>query len=158
MYVLTAHGHPRGSARLHAAAVSRFLVLSEPITLTKACCDTPPLRARFRWLRIAAIAICVGDSISPKIGDVLQRKKLSTTIGANSYAYLHGMVKAGKAESVGQAVDRAVEMARRLDNRATLERQTAAYFKGLPAKATAEENDLEDALSAASQEMDFDQP
>ena len=55
-------------------------------------------------------------------------------------------------------MDKAVEMARRLDNRATLERQTAAYFKGLTSKAAAEETDLEDALSAASQEMDFDQP
>jgi hypothetical protein len=89
---------------------------------------------------------------------VLQRKKLSTTIGANNYAYLHNMVKAGRAESVGEAVDKAVEIARRLDNRATLERQTAAYFKGLPAKAGREEADLEDALSAATQEMDFDQP
>jgi len=87
-----------------------------------------------------------------------QRKKLSTTIGANSYAYLHNLVKAGRAESVGQAVDKAVEMARRLDNRATLERQTAAYFKGMPPNAAAEEISLEDALSAASQEMDFDQP
>jgi hypothetical protein len=68
------------------------------------------------------------------------------------------MVKAGRAESVGQAVDKAVEIARRLDNRATLERQTTAYFKGLTAEAAAEETDLEEALSAASQEMDFDQP
>ena len=87
-----------------------------------------------------------------------QRKKLSTTIGASNYAYVHNMVKAGRAESVGEAVDKAVEMARRLDNRATLERQTAAYFKGLSSKAAVEETDLEDALSAASQEMDFDQP
>jgi hypothetical protein len=55
-------------------------------------------------------------------------------------------------------VDRAVEIARRLDNRATLERQTTAYFKGLTSKAGAEETHLEDALSAASQAMDFDQP
>jgi hypothetical protein len=89
---------------------------------------------------------------------VLQRRKLSTTIGANSYAYLRNMVKAGKAESVGEAVDKAVEIARRLDNRATLERQTAAYFKGLTAEAAAEEADLEDVLSIASQEMDVDQP
>ena len=68
---------------------------------------------------------------------MLQRKKLSTTIGAGNYAYLHNMVKAGRAESVGEAVDRTVEMARRLDNRATLERQTAAYFKGLTSKAAA---------------------
>ena len=101
---------------------------------------------------------CIGDLSSPKIGDVQQRKKLSTTIGASNYAYLLSMVKAGKAESVGQAVDKAVETVRRLDNRATLERQTAAYFKGLTVKAAAEETDLEDALSNASQEMDFDQP
>ena len=90
--------------------------------------------------------------------DMLPRKKLSTTIGANNYAYLHRMVKAGKAQSVGESVDKAVEIARRLDSRATLERQTAAYFKGLPSKAAAEESDLEEALIAASQEMEFDQP
>jgi hypothetical protein len=89
---------------------------------------------------------------------MLRRKKLSTTIGANSYAYLHKMAKTGKAESVGEAVDKAVELACRLDNRATLERETAAYFKALPPKAATEEADLEDALSAASQEMDFDRP
>ena len=89
---------------------------------------------------------------------MLQRKKLSTTIGASNYAYLHKMVEAGRADSVGAAVDKAVEIARRLDSRATLERQTAAYFKGLTSKAAAQETDLENALSAASQEMDFDQP
>ena len=87
-----------------------------------------------------------------------QRKKLSTTIGARNYAYLRGMVKAGRAGSVGEAVDKAVEVVRRLDNRATLERQTAAYFKGLTANAAAEEADLENALSAASQELGFDEP
>lgn len=89
---------------------------------------------------------------------MLQRRKLSTTIGASNHAYLQNMVKAGKAESVGEAVDKAVELARKLDNRATLERQTAAYFKGLSSQAAGEETDLENALSAASQEMDFDQP
>jgi hypothetical protein len=89
---------------------------------------------------------------------MLQRKKLSTTIGASNFAYLQDMVKAGRAESVGEAVDKTVEIARRLDHRTTLERQTAAYFKGLTSQAAAEETDLEDRLSAASQEMDFDQP
>ena len=89
---------------------------------------------------------------------MLQRKKLSTTIGASNYAYLQNMVKAGRAESLGEAVDKAVEVVRRRDNRATLERQTAAYFKGMTVKAAAEETDLEDALSAASREMDFEQP
>ena len=98
-----------------------------------------------------------GDISSPKKGDVLQRRKLSTTIGTGSYDYLHKMVKTGEAESVGQAVDKAVEIARRLDSRATLERSTAAYFEGLPAAAAAEEADLEDALSAATPEIDFDE-
>ena len=89
---------------------------------------------------------------------MLQRKKLSTTIGADSYAYLHKMVKTGKAESVGAAVDKAVEIARRIEDRAALERETATYFKSLPSPIADEEADLEDALSAASQEMDFDQP
>jgi hypothetical protein len=53
---------------------------------------------------------------------------------------------------------KAVETARRLDNRATLERQTAAYFEGLTCKAAAEETDLEGTLSMTSQEMDCDQP
>jgi hypothetical protein len=89
---------------------------------------------------------------------MLRRKKLSTTIGARSYAYLQNMVKAGKAGSVGEAVDKAVGLACRLDNRARLEHQTAAYFRGLTAEAAAEESDIENALSIASQEMDFDQP
>lgn len=88
----------------------------------------------------------------------MRRKKLSTTIGANNHAYLHKMVKARKAESVGKAVDNAVEMVRRLDNRATLERETAAYFKGRTSSVAAEEASLENALSAATQEIDFDQP
>lgn len=86
------------------------------------------------------------------------RKKLSTTIDADSYAYLQQLVKAGRAESVGEAVDQTVEMARRLQSRATLERQTAAYFKGLTPRAASEEGALEDALNAATLEMDFDQP
>lgn len=87
-----------------------------------------------------------------------ERRKLSTTIDAGNYAYLHQIVKAGRAQSVGEAVDKAVEMARRVESRATLERQTAAYFRGRTAKAAREDANLEEALSAAAQEIDFDQP
>jgi hypothetical protein len=89
---------------------------------------------------------------------MVQRKKLSTTIGANNYAFLREMVKAGRAESVGEAVDKAVEIARRVSNRATLERETAAYFQRQTPRAAVEEAALESALSAASLETDFDQP
>jgi hypothetical protein len=88
---------------------------------------------------------------------MLQRKKLSTTIGASSYAYLHKLVKSGRAESVGEAVDQAVDIARRIENRAALEGQTAAYFKGLSPRAARQEAALEDALSSAAEEFDFDQ-
>ena len=86
-----------------------------------------------------------------------RRKKLSTTIGPANYAYLHQLVKAGRAASVGEAVDRAVELAKRLENRAKLERETAAYFNRLAPKAAAEEAALETVLSDASLEMDFEQ-
>jgi len=66
------------------------------------------------------------------------------------------MVKAGKAESVGAAVDKAVETVRRLENRAKSEHQTAAYFKGLSSAVMAEENSLDGVLSAASEEIDFE--
>ena len=86
----------------------------------------------------------------------MQRKKLSTMIGAINYAYLDNMVKAGRAENVGQAVDKAVKLARKLDNQAALERNTAAYFRGLTSRAASEETEIEKALSEASQEMDFE--
>ena len=87
-----------------------------------------------------------------------RRKKLSTTIGADNYAYLHHLVRAGQANSVGEAVDRAVERARRADNRARLARDTAAYFQGLSPEAAAEEARLEADLHQVAAEIDFDQP
>ena len=124
-----------------------------------------PLKGRRLFVGVAVFARegggsfrCQGHILSPKIGDVLQRKKLSTTIDAKSYAYLHRMVKTGRAESFGEAVDKAVAVARRIQNRAALERATAEYFNGLDAPVAAEEGALEDALSAASAELDFDQP
>ena len=98
-----------------------------------------------------------GNVSSPKIEDMAQRKKLSTTIRPDSFAYLHGLVKAGKAASVGEAVDKAVEIAGRFDNRVTLDRETSAYFNQLTQAAAAEEAVLARALSDASMEMDFDQ-
>src|SRR5258708_4968541 len=69
---------------------------------------------------------------------MLSWETVSSPLMHTCYAYLHDLVKAGRAESLGQAVDKAVEITRKLDNQATLERQTAAYFKGLTSKAAAE--------------------
>ena len=86
------------------------------------------------------------------------RRKLSTTIAEDNYAYLSRLVKSRAAASMGDAVDHAVEIAQRLDNRARLERATAAYFANLSPKAAADEAAMEAALSAAAMEIDFDQP
>ena len=99
----------------------------------------------------------MNDGLSLKIGDVLQRKKLSTTIASSSFGYLNTMVKSGRAESVGEAVDKAVELARRVEDRASLEQRTASYFEDLSAEAHAAELELESALSAVSKEFNFDQ-
>src|SRR5260370_22736685 len=85
--------------------------------------------------------------------NVMHHKKPSATIGANSYAYVHRMVEAGKAENVGEVLG----FARRLDNRATLDRETARYFSSMKTSAAAEEVELENAVSAASQDLDLDQ-
>lgn len=67
-------------------------------------------------------------------------------------------MKAGKADSVGEAVDRAVAVARRLENRVALDRETARYFANLPPEIETEERDLGNALNAASLEVDFERP
>ncbi len=87
-----------------------------------------------------------------------RRMKLSTTIGPVNFAYLHRLVKAGKAASVGEAVDQSIEIARRLDSRLRLEIATAAYFDQMSVEAGAEESVLSGALSDAAREMNFDQP
>ena len=87
-----------------------------------------------------------------------QRKKLSTTIGAENYVFLNRLVKTGKARSVGEAVDWAVERARRAENRQRLEQDTAAYFARLSSQAAAEEALIDEALDQAAMEVDLEQP
>ena len=83
--------------------------------------------------------------------------------GAASFSLLRagGSACPTKARPVctlsGPLVQRSLVAPRIGDVPDTLERETAAYFGGMSAQAAAEENDLENALSAASQEMDFDQ-
>lgn len=87
-----------------------------------------------------------------------QRVSLSATIEPPNYAYLEGLVASGAAASVSEALDRALDTARRLDNRVRLERQTGVYFESMDAGGAAEESRIEEALSAASAETNFDQP
>jgi hypothetical protein len=92
------------------------------------------------------------------MGDMPQRKKLSTTIGPENYTYLRRLVTTGKARSVGAAVDKTIEIARKLESRAKLEHDTEAYFAQMTPETLAAEKALATAVSEASLEVDFDQP
>jgi len=56
------------------------------------------------------------------------RAKLSTTVAPETYRYLASLVKSGRAGSLAEAVDEAVEYFRRNENRRRLARATAEYF------------------------------
>jgi hypothetical protein len=84
------------------------------------------------------------------------RVKLSTTVAAENLAYLGALVSAGRTGSIAEAVDFAIARLRRAENRARLDRATAAYFEGLSADASAEERDLAHRLHASKSGLDFD--
>jgi hypothetical protein len=83
------------------------------------------------------------------------RHKLSTTISKDTHTYLETLVETGRASSMAEAVDLVVARARRSENRARLERDTAAYFERLPEKEAAEESRLEADLGQVADEVDF---
>ncbi len=84
------------------------------------------------------------------------RRKLSTTVSEETHAFLQTLVETGKAASVAQAVDIAVLSARRAENRARLERDTAAYFERLSGRAATQEAQLGIALGQLADEIDFE--
>jgi hypothetical protein len=85
-----------------------------------------------------------------------RRQKLSTTVARDAYAYLESLVKTGQAESLAEAVDSVVERARRAENRARLEHDTAAYFARLSKKVAREEANLAAAVGQMAGEVSFD--
>ncbi len=84
------------------------------------------------------------------------RSKLSTTIAPETRSFLEALVEAGKAASMAEAVDIAVAHARRAENRARLERDTALYFRVLKGRSRAEEARLEEALGMLVDEVELD--
>ncbi len=84
------------------------------------------------------------------------RYKLSTTVSPETRDYLTALVKRGKAGSLAEAVDFAVRRARRAENRARLERDTAAYFAALSSKAAREEKQLGETLGEMADEVDLE--
>lgn len=84
------------------------------------------------------------------------RRKLSTTVSRQTYGFLSELVEAGRAASLAEAVDIAVEPARQAESRAKLERDTAAYFNGMSHAVSAQEAQLGAALSELIDEVDLD--
>ena len=85
------------------------------------------------------------------------RLKLSTTVSPQTEKFLKSLVQQGKAESLADAVDRAVAIARRADSRRRLEEATAAYFESLSGEALEEENALGAALAREAGKVNFDE-
>ena len=85
------------------------------------------------------------------------RKKLSTTVSGDTHRYLQSLVKSGRASTIAEAVDLVAERVQRLEKRARLERDTAAYFAGSPAGVQKQEARLERALSDSVDEVSFEE-
>ena len=85
------------------------------------------------------------------------RQKLSTTVSPVTHQYLEHLVRTGRAATIAEAVDLVVRRAQRAENRARLERDTAAYFANLPARVAEEEGRLEAALAQSVDEVRFDE-
>jgi hypothetical protein len=84
------------------------------------------------------------------------RRKVSTTISAEAYEFLRGLVESGRAATLAEAVDQVVNRARQTENRSRLEQATAAYFARLSPSAAQEEKKLGLALGQAGDEVLFD--
>jgi hypothetical protein len=85
-----------------------------------------------------------------------RRAKLSTTVAPENFAFLEAMVGSGRADSIADAVDLALSHFRQLENRARLDRATAAYFEALSPQAQAEERTLAQRFAGTNRDLDFD--
>lgn len=84
-----------------------------------------------------------------------RRKRISATISADNHAYLCTAVRSGRAKSIAEALDSALEAVQRVENRERSERATAAYYDGL--LALKEENELAEAVSRSAGEWNIDE-
>jgi hypothetical protein len=85
-----------------------------------------------------------------------RRKKLSTTISPEGYAFLRSLIRGGKARNLAQAVDLVLAEFRRLENRRKLAQATAQYYEEASQGAIDEENSLAAAFEATAGEINVD--
>lgn len=87
----------------------------------------------------------------------IARAKLSTTVSAETYAYLEQKVESGEVTSIAEALDRSIARVRKLENREKLAKATEQYFNQLEPRAVAEENALAKDVSSLAHGIDFDE-
>jgi len=92
----------------------------------------------------------------PRRGPDARRKKISTTVAAESYGFLQRLIEDGKANTLAEAVDLVLDEARRIDNRERLDRMTAEGYENMSSGAMAENKELERALTQSVGEMHLD--
>jgi hypothetical protein len=85
-----------------------------------------------------------------------RRQKISTTIAAENGDFLRSLIKRGEASSLGEAVDRAVTVARRAEARKRLADATTAYYASLSGNELKHERKLERAVGHTATQVDFD--
>ena len=86
----------------------------------------------------------------------LSRQKISTTISPDSLAYLGSLIEKGKARTLADAIDLAIEQLLEYENRERLATDTAAYFANMTDQEAAEERRLESLLSQSNVGIDFE--
>ena len=84
------------------------------------------------------------------------RAKLSTTVARDNYEFLTALVRTGRAHSLAEAIDEAVEQFRRIENRRKLAKATTEYFNSLTPEEVAEEQSIAESMSKAAAGIDFD--
>lgn len=85
-----------------------------------------------------------------------RRKKLSTTISPEGYAFLRTLIRSGRAANLAEAMDLVLEEIRRAENRRKLEEATTRYYDEASQEAIDEENSLAAVFSATSGEIKVD--
>lgn len=87
----------------------------------------------------------------------LGRQKISTTISPRSFEYLDRQIREGKAQTLAEALDTAIEQLLVYENRERLAADTEAYFNNMTEEEAAEEKKLEAAISQGSRGINFDE-
>lgn len=95
-------------------------------------------------------------SCAKEIATLSGRRKISTTVSPSTFDYLQSLIERGKAQNLAEALDLCMRGLRRAENRAALERATAAYFQSLSEEAAEEEGALGRGLDRAVDEIHFD--